>query len=292
VVIGSSSSSVPSAGLVVRKQTAKFGDSTTVDMIAFGEPGVQPTSTAVWIGRSNSNLTAAGAIMHLGADSFKFWGKASPNSVTTTALWAELSDGSMKLANGVGVNEFSNDGLLGGNSDLAVPTEKAVKTYVDANVATSFLVGFSGTLSSGTISVFGFGTAVSNQGGGWTTAGYFVAPANGVYQFVVVITESGLTALATNSTIELAVQYANSGGALYLPSTSADMLNSSRGYAKIAVDIASNQTFICHAVFAMSMGSAARPVINLGAGADPDVGHFVPFGSSKSFFAGKLWSPL
>lgn len=30
------------------------------------------------------------------------------------------------------VNEFSTDGTLGGDSDLAVPTEKAVKTYVDA----------------------------------------------------------------------------------------------------------------------------------------------------------------
>ena len=29
------------------------------------------------------------------------------------------------------VNEFSNDGSLAGNSDLAVPTEKAVKTYAD-----------------------------------------------------------------------------------------------------------------------------------------------------------------
>ena len=32
------------------------------------------------------------------------------------------------------VSEFSTDGTLGGNSDQAVPTEKAVKTYVDANI--------------------------------------------------------------------------------------------------------------------------------------------------------------
>ena len=29
------------------------------------------------------------------------------------------------------INEFSTDGTLSGNSDLAVPTEKAVKTYID-----------------------------------------------------------------------------------------------------------------------------------------------------------------
>jgi hypothetical protein len=33
---------------------------------------------------------------------------------------------------GVGITEFSIDGTLGGNSDDAIPTEKAVKTYVDA----------------------------------------------------------------------------------------------------------------------------------------------------------------
>jgi hypothetical protein len=33
---------------------------------------------------------------------------------------------------GTGINEFSIDDTLGGNSDNAVPTEKAVKTYVDA----------------------------------------------------------------------------------------------------------------------------------------------------------------
>jgi hypothetical protein len=37
----------------------------------------------------------------------------------------------MKMTNGVAVNEFSIDGNMAGDSDLAVPTEKAVKTYVD-----------------------------------------------------------------------------------------------------------------------------------------------------------------
>ena len=36
------------------------------------------------------------------------------------------------LSAGATVDEFSIDGTLGGNSDSDVPTEKAIKTYVDA----------------------------------------------------------------------------------------------------------------------------------------------------------------
>ena len=39
---------------------------------------------------------------------------------------------SLQLPSGAVINEFSIDGTLAGNSDSAVPSEKAVKTYVDA----------------------------------------------------------------------------------------------------------------------------------------------------------------
>ena len=42
---------------------------------------------------------------------------------------------------GTSINEFSTDGTLGGNSDNAVPTEQAVKTYVDASVSDPIPVG-------------------------------------------------------------------------------------------------------------------------------------------------------
>jgi len=42
--------------------------------------------------------------------------------------------GTLHLQNGTSINEFSNDTLLAGNSDDAVPTEKAVKTYVSNSV--------------------------------------------------------------------------------------------------------------------------------------------------------------
>ena len=40
--------------------------------------------------------------------------------------------GSFNTATGASINEFSIDGTLVGDSDIAVPTEKAVKTYVDS----------------------------------------------------------------------------------------------------------------------------------------------------------------
>ena len=46
----------------------------------------------------------------------------------------ELRLGSLGGQIGVAINEFSNDGTLAGNSDTAVPTEQAVKTYVDSNI--------------------------------------------------------------------------------------------------------------------------------------------------------------
>ena len=57
-------------------------------------------------------------------------GSTTPNTGKFTVL--ELTGG----GGGTSVNEFSTDGTLGGNSDDALPTEKAVKTYVDAQIAT------------------------------------------------------------------------------------------------------------------------------------------------------------
>ncbi len=43
-------------------------------------------------------------------------------------------DGALKLKTGVAVNQFSSDRTLAGNSDLTVPTEKAVKAYIDTQI--------------------------------------------------------------------------------------------------------------------------------------------------------------
>jgi photosystem II stability/assembly factor-like uncharacterized protein len=58
--------------------------------------------------------------------------------IGTTSPQAMLHvNGNAVLQNGAAVSEFSTDGTLSDNSDVAVPTEKAVKTYVDAQVSTS-----------------------------------------------------------------------------------------------------------------------------------------------------------
>lgn len=55
----------------------------------------------------------------------------------TDGTHSDITADSIQLG-GVGAspNEFSTDGTLAGNSDLAVPTEKAVKSYVDAEITT------------------------------------------------------------------------------------------------------------------------------------------------------------
>ena len=62
----------------------------------------------------------------------------STDVITMTAASSPVatfeSDG-LTLASGTNINEFSTDGTLAGDSDNAVPTEAAVKTYVDAGDA-------------------------------------------------------------------------------------------------------------------------------------------------------------
>ena len=44
---------------------------------------------------------------------------------------ATITANGLALPNGARIDEFSTDGTLAGNSDISVPTERAVKTYVD-----------------------------------------------------------------------------------------------------------------------------------------------------------------
>lgn len=77
--------------------------------------------------------------------------------VTTAGTQRAVIDSNgLALENGGAVNEFSTDGTLAGNSDLAVPTEKAVKTYCDnldtspanGSISTAKLKTASGQVSS------------------------------------------------------------------------------------------------------------------------------------------------
>jgi len=69
----------------------------------------------------------------------------------------ELRLGSLGGQIGVAINEFSADGTLSGNSDTAVPTERAVKTYVDSKSDIPYL-NVSGVLTAANSSVTGLAT--------------------------------------------------------------------------------------------------------------------------------------
>ena len=52
----------------------------------------------------------------------------------TSTIFSVKSDGYLQLNGGQTINEFSTDISLGGNSDIALPTERAIKTYVDTKI--------------------------------------------------------------------------------------------------------------------------------------------------------------
>ena len=58
-------------------------------------------------------------------------------SDTTGNVVAHITDlgGLFSLSRGVGIDEFSTDTTLSGNSDNVVPTEKATKTYIDTAIS-------------------------------------------------------------------------------------------------------------------------------------------------------------
>ena len=108
-----------------------------------------PTEAAVksYVDTSISNIIADGTAV----GQLLFWNGSSWTYMETSELfWDDTNkrvgigtsspattldvDGYVTLASGTGINEFSTDGTLADDSDDAVPTEKAVKAYVDDNL--------------------------------------------------------------------------------------------------------------------------------------------------------------
>ena len=54
--------------------------------------------------------------------------------VSDSVTRATITNAGLTLQSGTAINEFSIDGTLSGDSDNAVPTEKAIKAYVDAQI--------------------------------------------------------------------------------------------------------------------------------------------------------------
>ncbi len=109
-------------------------------------------------------------------------------------------DGDFRIEDGPAVSEISTDGNLSGNSDSAIPTERAIKTYVDNATADETPVVFK---------VRGFGFAVKNLNAGtivetdfWDTKAFdtrnafnlttkrYVVPETGYYYLHAVVKQS------------------------------------------------------------------------------------------------------
>jgi len=90
-----------------------------------------------------------------------------------------LSRLGLAMENGTRINEFSIDGTLAGNSDNALPTERAVKTYVDnsinANNTKTILIpatAFTANQSSGLVNYRNYGAYAQKS----TSDGSLLAP--------------------------------------------------------------------------------------------------------------------
>ncbi|MBF9220182.1 discoidin domain-containing protein [Hymenobacter ruricola] len=68
---------------------------------------------------------------------------------TAPAVALRVDPGALQLGSGAVVNTFSADATLAGNADDAVPTQKAVKTYVDAHNQTLSISGSTISLTNG-----------------------------------------------------------------------------------------------------------------------------------------------
>lgn len=93
----------------------------------------------------NAGLQTTGTY-NLGSSTYR-WRTAYVETVNINGgtISGTSASTAIKLATGAAVNEFSTDGAMTGNSDLAVPTEKAVRTYVAVGAAANQTSAASGS---------------------------------------------------------------------------------------------------------------------------------------------------
>ena len=80
-----------------------------------------------------AELTSSGTIFKSGSTQF------GDTIDDTHYITGSLYDSGSFVLNGNSNNEISNDGLLGDNSQTAIVTERAVKTYADTNIGTTIV---------------------------------------------------------------------------------------------------------------------------------------------------------
>ncbi len=102
----------------------------------YSNSGLNQTVIGSYAGQSNTGNDVVAIGYEAGKDNTtdNIFIVKQNNINTTPLIQGDFSTGKITLGGGdnsVGINEFSSDGTLAGDSDDAVPTEKAVKAYVD-----------------------------------------------------------------------------------------------------------------------------------------------------------------
>jgi len=122
--------------VLTSSQTLIQGGVTILD-----EGGLLSASSLVVSGNADLSALTVDGLAEI--DSLEVTGTANFSTITAAA--------------GATIGEFSTDGTLSGDSDIAVPTEKAVKTYVDNTIGTITLNEISQGNSSVTVNDTGTG---------------------------------------------------------------------------------------------------------------------------------------
>lgn len=109
---------------------------TTMHLEYFGVPGYNDGHVSLDLIKENPQKTQVKYGLYVGDKNADAGGKIL------------LPDGAITMQGGGSVNEFSADSSLSGNSDRKVPTEKAVKTYVDNRLPAGVIVMWSGDVAA------------------------------------------------------------------------------------------------------------------------------------------------
>lgn len=161
-----SAGSVSTAGI----NTNTINASGTITAQSFVGDGSQLTNLPLGTGSPGRMAYYNAQGVTSGTSAFLTWNDTTgtmtvQNLTVTNSLNASITITSLGFAQGVTVNEFSSDITLSDNSDSAVPTEKAVKTYVDTEIG-SLDLSASGTVNSGVANRIAYyastGTAVDD----------------------------------------------------------------------------------------------------------------------------------
>ena len=131
------------ADVPVNLQSGNIDFTSTANQVdATVTPGGNPTDSDTVNFSLSSDLVAPGTLQVTGVSTFK----GNAEFGTGTSIFFE--DTSSVL-----INEFSTDGTLADDSDTAIPTEKAVKTYVDAQVGADSTLNIAGNSGTGSIDI-------------------------------------------------------------------------------------------------------------------------------------------